>query len=250
MAMPAGTNLIAGWMAESNTDLDKPTGCTVTNPGTSTTNPTLSGSGDDTYADFDGSTDVIKFTPSTTPLFLPETGDFTIATKLYFPSTVNSNSDVIWILREPGASQFAEGGELCVGGVSAPDYFLDLRSPTQATFDISTSSAIPRDQVFDAVVRRSSGTTSFWVDGTDDTSQADSWDWDSGDSLIIGADEDGSGLFWEGRIYYVLFFDTAIADADISTTSNWTKTNIRSLYFGGGAAIIPQSYHHLRQLRQ
>jgi hypothetical protein len=229
------------WYADALTDLDEPTGATKSNPG-ALTDPTIAGT-PDAYANFDLA-DAVMFTPSA-PVNNVGTGGLTIVIKARMDTTSAGrvlvenydgsgvgNSDVGWqIVNTTGTSRRV--------GLALP--------PTAHSAEkLETSAnATTNGQDFIVAFRRSGTTWTIWLDddaaggmvahtpGTS-TLPGDVGFGSCGD-IAVGSTRTGATPF-DGRVYWLVAFDAAVADADLELAAWDDEANLKTAWLSAGPA--------------
>lgn len=229
------------WYADALTDLDQPTGCSKSNPG-SLADPSILGTGDQ-YAEFRVETpQAVSFEPPA-PVNNAGTGGITIVMKGRFDSTTAgrivaenwdgsgaNDSDVGWqIVNTTGTSRR-------IGLALPPTAYTAERLETSAN-------AITHDQDFIVAFRRSGTTWTVWLDddatggmvshtpGTNNL-PGDA-NFTSCGRITFGSDRNGSTTF-DGFIYWLVAFDTALSDADLQLAAWDDEANLKAAWLSAG----------------
>jgi hypothetical protein len=231
------------WFADSNSDLDAPTGTTPSNPH-SLTSPTLTGS-PDSYADFDGA-DSIGFTPGT-PVLEVGTGDVTIVARIRVDSFVAQ--DYIWENYDgSGTTTTAVGYRIKITRGSSRCVALTAPPGSEATngtgFILETPvTTLTAGTDFIIAFRRSGGTWSLWLDadGTGGMTAATPANDTIGNAaftecglITFGEAGQTTSAPFDGRIYWLLGFPEAISDTDLGSTDWETESNLKDTWFSTG----------------
>ena len=230
------------WWADSLSDLDTPTGTTVTNPG-ALGNPTQGGSASDYYYDFDGTNDGVMFTPGT-PVNEVGTGDITLVMKARY--TGGGVLDIVMQNYDgAGSAGTSHGYQIRLESTAAPRVSL-LVPPRGDGFRLEGSSnSITLNTDFLVAFKRSSGSWTMWIDDgaatgmsrvTPITNAIGSSAISSCGDIAFGSDRTGaepSSFF----VYWFLGFDAAISDTDIQLSTWVTEASLKAVWDPTGPTI-------------
>lgn len=246
MALTDYTPAVA-WFADGVTDLDIPTGATVTNPIGSLGTLAVTGS-PDSYADC--SDDAAHFAIAS-PSYEVGTGDITIVMKAR-TTTFVAGEYFVYDYDGTGTTGTATGLAIKVITGGSERVALVVPPSSEAagsglTLECSSDTLVP-NQDFIIGFRRSSGTWTIWLDADASGGMVANTPFFNNigsaaitecEGPIFGAARSASATtaLGSGRIYWYVLIASAVSDADIQLADWATESNLKTAWLSSASAV-------------